>query len=114
MPQLIEHGRIIRPVIGIETLKDYQARRLGVKGVVVFSVQDGLAADAAGMVGLRYDNRGQLHLGDVVIAINDAPVTNEDSLLSYLAQFKPGDEVKVTTIRDEKIYNYEVTLTKPN
>ena len=114
VPQLIEHGRIIRPVIGIETLKDYQARRLGVKGVVVFSVQDGLAADAAGMVGLRYDNRGQLHLGDVVIAINDAPVTNEDSLLSYLEQFKPGDEVKVTTIRDEKIYTYEVTLTKPN
>ncbi len=114
VPQLIEHGKIIRPVIGIETLKDYQARRMGVKGVVVFSVQDGLAADAAGMVGLRYDNRGQLHLGDVVIAINGAPVTNEDSLLSSLEQFNPGDEIKVTTIRDEKIYNYDVVLTEPN
>ncbi len=114
VPQLIEHGRIIRPVIGIETLKDYQARRMGVKGVVVFSVQDGLAADAAGMVGLRYDNRGQIHLGDVVIAINDAPITNEDSLLSSLEQFAPGDKVKVTTIRDEKIYNYDVVLTEPN
>ena len=114
VPQLIQHGRLIRPVIGIETLKDDQARRLRVKGVVVFSVQEGLAADAAGMVGLRYDNRGQIHLGDVVIAINDAPVTNEDSLLSSLEQFVPGDKIKVTSLRDEKIYNYDVVLTEPN
>ena len=114
VPQLIEYGKIIRPVIGIETLKDYQARRLRVKGVVVFSVQDGLAADAAGIVGLRYDNRGQIHLGDVVIAINDEPITNEDSLLSSLEQFVPGDKIKVTTLKDEKIYNYDVVLTEPN
>ena len=82
--------------------------------MVGFSVQEGLAADAAGMVGLRYDNRGQIHLGDVVIAINDAPVTNEDSLLSSLEQFVPGDKIKVTSLRDEKIYNYDVVLTEPN
>jgi len=114
VPQLIEYGKIIRPVIGIETLKDYQARRLGVKGVVVFSVQDGLAADKAGMVGLRYDNRGKIHLGDIVIAINDTPITNEDSLLTSLEQFSPGEKIKVTTLKDEKIFNYEVVLTEPN
>ena len=114
IPQLIEHGRLYRPVLGIETMSDYWAKRLRVKGVVVFSVRDGLPASAAGMVGVREDLRGNIHLGDVIIAINDEPVTNEDSMLGLLEQMEPGDTVKVTTLRDESIYNYDVVLAAPD
>jgi S1-C subfamily serine protease len=114
VPQLIEHGRLYRPVLGIETLTDYWATRLQVKGVAILSVRSGLAADVAGMVGVRTDSRGSIHLGDVIIAIDGEPVTNEDSLLSVLEQHKPGDIVTVTTLRDEEIHNYEVTLTAPD
>ena len=94
-------------------LSDYWARRLRAKGIAILSVKRGLAADKAGMIGVREDRRGNIHLGDVIIAINDQSVTNEDSLLSLLENHKPGDKVKVTTLRDEEIQNYELTLTAP-
>jgi S1-C subfamily serine protease len=113
IPQLLEYGKLYRPVLGIETLTDYWAKRLGVKGIAILSVKAGLAADRAGMIGVREDNRGQIHLGDVIIAINDQPVTNEDSLLSALEKFAPGDEVNVTTLKDEEIIEYSLVLTAP-
>ena len=70
IPQLIEHGKLIRPVLGIETLTDYWTRRLRVKGVAILSVREGLPAAKAGLVGVREDRRGKIHLGDVIIAIN--------------------------------------------
>lgn len=114
IPQLIEHGKLNRPIMGVETLTDYWARRLRVKGIAILSVRKGLAAEKAGMIGVREDNRGNIHLGDVIIAINDQPVTNEDSLLSLLEGFEPGNTVKVTTLRNEEIRNYDVTLTAPD
>ena len=113
VPQLIEHGRLIRPVLGIETLTDYWTRRLRVKGVAILSVREGLPAAKAGMVGVREDRRGKIHPGDVIIAINGQNVINEDSLLNQLEQFSPGDNVKVTTLKDEKIHNYNVQLVAP-
>ena len=113
IPQLIEHGQLYRPVIGIETLSDNWARRFGVKGVPVLSVRPGYPADKAGMVGVRTDSRNNIHLGDVVIAIDGEPVTNEDSMLSTLEQHQPGDTIKVTTLRDDRIFNYDVTLAAP-
>ncbi len=113
IPQLIEHGRLYRPVMGIETLTDYWAKRLSVKGIAILSVRSGYPAAQAGMVGVREDVRGNIHLGDVIIAIEDEPVTNEDSLLSILEQFEPGDTIKVTTLKDDEIHNYPVTLTAP-
>ncbi|MBT4160710.1 MAG: trypsin-like serine protease, partial [Gammaproteobacteria bacterium] len=68
VPQLIQHGKLFRPVIGIETLTDYWTRRLRVKGVAILSVRDGMPADEAGMIGVREDGRGNIHLGDVIIA----------------------------------------------
>jgi S1-C subfamily serine protease len=114
IPQLIEHGKLIRPVLGIETLTDYWTRRLRVKGIAILSVREGLPADKAGMVGVREDRRGNIHLGDVIIAINGENVTNEDSLLSQLEQYEPGDTVEVTTLKDEEIHNYNVQLVAPD
>ena len=113
IPQLIEHGKLIRPVLGIEPLTDYWTRRLRVKGVAILSVREGLPAANAGMVGVREDRRGKIHLGDVIIAINGQNVINEDSLLNQLEQFSPGETVKITTLKDEKIHNYNVQLIAP-
>ena len=113
VPQLAEHGRLFRPIIGIETLTDSWARRIGVKGVAILSVREGAPAHMAGMLGVREDRRGNMHLGDIIIAINDANVTNEDTLLFQLEKFKPGDTIKVTTLRDDDIHTYNVTLIAP-
>ena len=113
IPQLISHGKLIRPILGIETLPEYWTKRLRVKGVAVLSVLEGFPAERAGMVGVREDRRGTIHLGDVIIAINDQRISNEDSLLSQLERFKPGDSVLVTTLKDEAIHNYNVELASP-
>ena len=115
VPQLLKYGRLYRPVLGIETLTltDYWAARLRIKGVAILSVKKNLPAERAGMIGVREDRRGNIHLGDVIIAIDDEPVINEDTLLSLLELHEPGDKVKVTTLKNEKIHNYEVTLGSP-
>ena len=114
IPQLIEHGKLIRPVLGIETLTDYWMKRLRVKGVAILTVREGHPAAKAGMIGVREDRRGKIHLGDVIIAINGENVIHVDSLLNQLEQFSPGDTVEVTTIKDEKIHNYNVQLVAPD
>lgn len=114
VPQLLEYGRLFRPVLGIEPLSDNIAQtKFRVKGVAIFRVQDGLPAKKAGMVGIREDYQRNLYLGDVIIALDDEPVINEDTLLSLLEQHKPGDTVKVTTLRDDEIVHYEITLAEP-
>ena len=114
IPQLIDHGRLYRPVLGIESLTDYWTQRLRVKGVAILSVRDDFPADRAGMIGVREDWRGNIHLGDVIIAINGETVTNEDTLLSQLEKYQPGDTIQVTTLRDDEIHNYDVTLVAPD
>ena len=113
IPQLLEFGKLLRPVLGIETLTDYWAKRLRVKGVAVLSVKDDFPAQKAGMIGVREDRRGNIHLGDVIIAINDEPVINEDTLLSLLELQEPGDMVKVTTTKNDAIHHYELVLRSP-
>lgn len=114
IPQLINHGRVYRPVLGIETLTDYWARRFRIKGVGVLSVREGYPADRAGMIGVREDRRGNIHPGDVIIAIDDQPVSNEDSLLSLLEGYEPGDRVKVTSLRDGEVHHYDLVLVAPD
>lgn len=115
MPRLIEHGNLFRPVLGIETLSDYWAQRLGaVKGVAILSARPGFPAASAGIVGVREDQRGRLHLGDVIIAIDGEPVIDGDSLLTILEQHEPGDAVELTTMRDEKTRTITLALERPD
>ena len=89
IPQLQKYGRLYRPVLGIETLSDSWASRLKIKGVVLFAVKPGLPAAKAGMIGVREDIRGNIHLGDVIIAIDGEPV-EEAHHLGPLAAIEPS------------------------
>ncbi|MFZ8974297.1 MAG: S1C family serine protease [Pseudomonadales bacterium] len=113
IPQLKKYGKLYRPVLGIESLSDSWTKRLKIKGVAVFAVKPGLPAAKAGMVGIREDRRGNIHLGDVIIAIDQEPVTDEDSMLSLLETHSPGDIVEITTMRDDAIQTYRLELAAP-
>jgi len=113
VPQLIQYGRVNRPVLGIDPLSDNWAKRLRAKGVALLSVIPGQPAEKSGMVGVREDRRGKLHLGDVIIAVDDDPILNQDDLLEVLESHQAGDVIKVTTIREDEIHNYEVELANP-
>lgn len=113
VPQLIQYGRVNRPILGIDPLSDSWAKRLRAKGVALLSVIPGQPAAKAGMIGVREDRRGRIHLGDVIIAVDDAPILNQDDLLDVLESHQAGDVIKVTTIREDEIHNYEVKLANP-
>jgi S1-C subfamily serine protease len=113
VPELLKHGRLIRPVLGVGLVDDSIAANLGLKGVIVQDVQRGGAAAEAGLVGLRRTPDGRVALGDVIVAVEQAAVRNTDDLLSALEQYKPGDVVAVKTLRDGREHTFQVRLSAP-
>lgn len=112
VPQLIEHGRIMRPVLGVELIPDYWARRYRIQGVGILSVTKGMPAARAGMMGLQRNRRGEMILGDIVIAINGVSIKNSDDLLTELERYKVGEQVTVTTQRGDDVLSFELVLAK--
>lgn len=94
--ELIENGRIVRPVIGISYLESSQARALGIeKGVLVLDVPEGSAAERAGMKGTSRMTFGSIELGDIIIGVDADEVKNEGDLFKALDKHKVGDVVKI-------------------
>ena len=114
VPQLLEFGREVRPILGISNLNDAVSAQNGIEGVIVAEVTSGLGAEEAGLIGLRQDQRGNVMLGDVIVGIENLPVANSDDLLNALEQFQPGETVTVQTLRgNQDEMQFEVELTEP-
>ena len=109
VPQLLRHGRVIRPGLGVRIADDATAARLGILGVLIFDVTEGSAA-AAGLRGTRRDNQGRLILGDVIVAIDDTAVTSMNDLMTVLDTYKVGDQVTVAVQRDGERLTVPMTL----
>jgi S1-C subfamily serine protease len=102
VPALIKDGRIIRAGLGVDLIRDDIARRNGVEGVILRAVGTGSAASKAGLVGLWTDRNGATQIGDVIVAIEDAPVREVDDLLTALERFTPGTSVSLTVRRGDE------------
>ena len=114
IPQLIEFGREIRPILGISNLNDSVSEQNNIEGVIVAEVTNGLGSAEAGLIGLEQDQRGNIILGDVIVGIENIAVTNSDDLLNALEQFQPGDVVEVLTRRrNQDEMSFEVELSEP-
>ncbi len=69
------------------------------KGVKVSEVMKGTAADKAG-----------LKAGDLITKLGDKDINSPSDLLAAVKAHKPGDEVEVTYLRDDKQQETKVTL----
>ncbi|MCP9455385.1 MAG: trypsin-like peptidase domain-containing protein [Nitrospira sp.] len=114
VPELIKHGKRIRPGLGVSLVPDALARRWGIKGLVIAKVARGGSADRAGLRGVREAGGGRIELGDILVAVEGTPVETVDELLDVLERFKVGDRVKVDVIRDNKRLSVEVMLQAVN
>ncbi|MDO3381949.1 S1C family serine protease [Gilvimarinus algae] len=114
VPQLIEFGRLVRPVFGVEFAPAYWAKRAGVDGVPLLHVAAGMPAAKAGLQGARRGPWGRVELGDIIIALDDHPTRNYDEFLTLLEARKPGDTLIVHYVRDGKLRQATVTLAAPN
>jgi S1-C subfamily serine protease len=114
VPQLIRHGKVIRPGLGITLFPDSLAQRWGLKGVGVARVSPGGAADRAGIRGARQMAGGRIELGDVIVGIGGLPVDNVDELLTLLDRRQIGERVAVDVLRDGRRLQVAVTLQAAN
>lgn len=101
---LIEEGKISgRPLIGINVVDastEALAKEYGVDtpGLYVHSISAQEAIDAG------------FKVKDIIVAVNDDEVTDQDSLTAAIKKYKPGDTVTVTVMRDGKEVEIETTL----
>jgi len=100
VPELIKHGKLIRPTLAISIAPDNVADRLGIRGVLVLAVEKGSTAAAAGLRGTTRDVRGRLTWGDVIVQVDDLPIQSADDLLDALERHRVGGEVALTVERD--------------
>lgn len=114
VPELIKHGKLIRPGLGVSLVPDAMARRWGIKGLVIGKVSRGGAAERAGLKGARETSSGRIELGDVVVAVAGKPVTTIDELMDALEQHKVGDQVAVDILRGNRREKIMVTLQAVN
>jgi len=110
VPQLIKHGKPIRPGIGIVPLDDRFSGRLGVAGVVVRSVIPGSPADEQGLVGIISTRRRRLVLGDIIVGADGQDVKNLDDLSYILERKGVGAQVTLKVQRDEKLREVKLQL----
>ena len=101
VPQIISHGKVVRPALGV-TLADAQlTRSWGLSGVLVLSVTQEGGAAAAGLRSTTRDEWGRIALGDVIVAVDDKAVASADDIANVLEGHKIGDHAIVTLRRDK-------------
>jgi S1-C subfamily serine protease len=111
VPDLIAHGHIQRPTLGVELAPESVMRQLGLEGALVFRIQRGSGADRAGMHGTRRDALGSWSLGDVIVGVDGQPVRSSGDIPLMLEAKKAGDKVKLELIRDGRSTDATVTLS---
>ena len=110
VPQLIRHGRVIRPWLGVVAAGDQHARRFAQTGVLILEVAQGSAADKAGIRPMWRDSKGRFRLGDVIVAINSDKVESVNDLFLFLEKYNVGDTVDLVLLRNGSRQHVKVTL----
>ena len=112
VPQLIKHGKVIRPGLGISIVPDgMKINRLQIKkGIVISHVDEKGSAASAGLQGMTQDGFGRYYLGDIILSVDGKEVNNLDDIYQILDKKNIGDTVDVKYRRDGKDYKVKITL----
>ncbi len=114
VPELIKHGKLIRPGLGISLVPDAMARRWGVQGLIIGKIGRGSAAERAGLHGARETIMGRIEIGDVIVAVDGKQIETVDDLLDVMELHKVGEQVTVDYLRANRRYQVSVTLQAVN
>ncbi|NOT47037.1 MAG: trypsin-like serine protease [Acidobacteria bacterium] len=111
VPQLIQFGEVRRPKLGasLPEVEDLIARgyKLPVdKGLLVYSLVPGGAAERAGLKGITQDGT----IGDIVLSVDGQPTNSVDDLYRLLDKKQIGDTVQVEVFRGGRAVTLPVKL----
>ncbi|MCP4847479.1 MAG: PDZ domain-containing protein [Verrucomicrobiaceae bacterium] len=111
VPQLIEHGKVIKPGLGINLANDSFVRNnLKTTGILVLNVIPGSGAEKAGIEATKQTANGRTILGDIIKEIDGRVVENSTDLFRILDNQSVGDTISVTVERNGKKRKLKVTL----
>lgn len=112
VPQLIKHGKVIRPALGVNILETKVRERYfkQKKGAMLSVVEPRRAAGKAGLKGLERDRYGRMYAGDIILSIEGQEVNSKDDVYHALDKFKIGQKIKVKILRGKKTKEVTVTL----
>ncbi|PRW45178.1 Protease Do-like chloroplastic [Chlorella sorokiniana] len=108
--QIIQYGKVVRPIMGISFAPDQSVEQLGMNGVLVLNARDGGPAAKAGIRGSTRDEYGRLVLGDVIIAINGKRINSASDLYRVLDKSSVGDKLDVEVLRADATEHVKITL----
>jgi S1-C subfamily serine protease len=112
-PQLLQHGRVIRPESGIR--KVYETDQ----GLLVASLAPGGPAELAGLRGpqVNRQRRGPFVIervdrlaADIITGVDGERVERADDLLTYLDSKRPGDRIRLEVLRNKQKIEIEIQL----
>ena len=116
---LLTLGRVRRPALGVRTIPigPELAEEIGLPvdyGLLIIQVTPGGSADLAGLHGgseRAYLGNIPIMLGgDLIVAIDDEKVQDEDDLTQMMNNHRAGDTVKITIYRGKKKMDVSVAL----
>jgi len=110
VPELIRHGKVVRPGLGVILAPDSWTREFGLQGAMLGDVVEGSAAAAAGLRGMRSTLDGRVFPGDVIVGVGDKPISNSYDLYDALESSQVGDIVEVKYVRDGDVLTVSVRL----
>ena len=114
VPELIKHGKLIRPGLGVSLVPDAMAKRWGIKGLIIGKVSRGSGAEQAGLKGARETLTGRVELGDIITAVDGKPIGTIDDLMDAMERHKVNDRVAVEILRGDHRERVSVTLQAVN
>lgn len=98
VPQLIAYGGEVRPSLNLELEEGSLAQRYRLRGALILFVPPDSEADRLGVKGVARGRRG-LILGDLIVALNQAPIADADALYQALDDHRVGEQVTLTLQR---------------
>ena len=107
VPQIIKHGKVRTPGLGVRI-----THMQSVRGLIIVDVLPGNAADRAKLIGIQRDRAGREYFGDVIVSVNGEAVETTEDLHSALDKHKVGDTVEIGHTRggNARIHKTNVTL----
>ncbi|WP_417908632.1 S1C family serine protease [Candidatus Electronema sp. PJ] len=109
VPQLIRHGKLLRPGLGLNLAPPQIQRELDLPGLLILSVEPGSSAAQADLRGTR-EVRDGLILGDIILAVDKVPVQDWNQLRDEMEKHEAGESVTLTILRGDKQIDVAVML----
>lgn len=109
VPELIQHGHVIRGDIGITHVSVVDG------GLRIARLESGGPAERAGLRGPKVSRRGPFvyedrTTADIILAVDGEPVTSASEFLGHIESKKPGDTVQLTIRRKDRVLKIDVEL----